>query len=87
MTFQIIDNEHTAKIKVVGVGGAGGNAINRMIASGMHGVEFIAINTDGQVLETSSADMTLCIGDSITHGLGAGAKPELGRRTHSSGDR
>ncbi|MBN97674.1 MAG: cell division protein FtsZ [Gemmatimonadetes bacterium] len=80
MTFQIIDNEHTAKIKVVGVGGAGGNAINRMIASGMHGVEFIAINTDGQVLETSAADMTLCIGDSITHGLGAGAKPELGRQ-------
>ena len=80
MTFKIIDNEHTAKIKVVGVGGAGGNAINRMIASGMHGVEFIAINTDGQVLETSTADITLCIGDSITHGLGAGAKPELGRQ-------
>jgi len=80
MTFKIIDNEHTAKIKVVGVGGAGGNAINRMVASGMHGVEFIAINTDGQVLETSVADLTLCIGDSITHGLGAGAKPELGRQ-------
>ncbi len=80
MTFKIIDNDRKAKIKVVGVGGAGGNAINRMIASGMHGVEFIAVNTDGQVLETSSADICLCIGDAVTHGLGAGAKPELGRQ-------
>jgi cell division protein FtsZ len=80
MTFKIIDNEYSAKIKVVGVGGAGGNAINRMVASGMHGVEFIAINTDSQVLETSSADACLCIGDTITHGLGAGAKPDLGRQ-------
>ena len=80
MTFKIIDNEYKAKIKVVGVGGAGGNAINRMVASGMHGVEFIAVNTDSQVLETSSADACLCIGDTITHGLGAGAKPELGRQ-------
>ena len=80
MTFKIIDNERKARIKVVGVGGAGGNAINRMIDSGMHGVEFIAINTDSQVLETSSADVCICIGESITHGLGAGAKPELGRQ-------
>ena len=63
MTFKIIDNEYSAKIKVVGVGGAGGNAINRMVASGMHGVEFIAVNTDSQVLETSSADACLCIGE------------------------
>ena len=80
MTFKIIDNEYSAKIKVVGVGGAGGNAINRMVASGMHGVEFIAVNTDSQVLETSSADACLCIGENVTHGLGAGAKPELGRQ-------
>ena len=80
MTFKIIDNDHKAKIRVVGVGGAGGNAINRMVASGMHGVEFIAINTDGQVLEISLADICLCIGDAVTHGLGAGAKPELGRQ-------
>jgi cell division protein FtsZ len=64
---------------VVGVGGAGGNAINRMVASGMHGVEFISINTDAQVLEASSADICICIGDNITRGLGAGANPELGR--------
>ena len=80
MTFRIIDSEHSANIKVVGVGGAGGNAINRMVASGMYGVEFIAINTDSQVLDTSSADICICIGDSVTHGLGAGAKPELGRQ-------
>ncbi|MFT5374279.1 MAG: cell division protein FtsZ [Candidatus Latescibacterota bacterium] len=80
MTFKIIDNERKARIKVVGVGGAGGNAINRMIQSGMHGVEFIAINTDAQVLETSSADACLCIGDGITRGLGAGADPQVGRQ-------
>ena len=80
MTFRIIDNEHKAKIRVVGVGGAGGNAINRMIASGMHGVEFISINTDGQVLEASAADVCLCIGENVTGGLGAGAKPDLGRQ-------
>lgn len=80
MTFKIIDNERKARIKVVGVGGAGGNAINRMIQSGMHGVEFIAINTDAQVLETSSADACICIGDGITRGLGAGADPQVGRQ-------
>ncbi|MFH1568443.1 MAG: cell division protein FtsZ [Gemmatimonadota bacterium] len=80
MTFKIIDFEQNASIKVVGVGGAGGNAINRMVASGMHGVEFIAVNTDGQDLEVSSADACICIGESITRGLGAGAKPEIGRQ-------
>lgn len=80
MTFRIIDNEQRAKIKVVGVGGAGGNAINRMMAAGMHGVEFIAVNTDAQALATSSADVCLCIGEGVTRGLGAGAKPELGRQ-------
>ena len=79
MTFRIINSEQKARIKVVGVGGAGGNAINRMVASGMHGVEFISINTDAQVLEASSADICICIGDNITRGLGAGANPELGR--------
>ncbi|MDA0333999.1 MAG: cell division protein FtsZ [bacterium] len=80
MTFEIINFASSAKIKVVGVGGAGGNAINRMVASGMHGVEFIAVNTDNQDLEMSSADVTLCIGESITRGLGAGAKPEIARQ-------
>jgi cell division protein FtsZ len=76
----MVDNERQARIKVIGVGGGGGNAINRMIQSGMHGVEFIAINTDAQALETSSADFSLCIGDSVTRGLGAGADPEIGRQ-------
>lgn len=79
MTFEIIDFERCANIKVVGVGGAGGNAINRMVASGMRGVQFIAVNTDSQDLEASSADVGICIGESVTRGLGAGAKPEIGR--------
>lgn len=80
MTFKIIDFEQRATIKVVGVGGAGGNAINRMAASGMHGVEFIAVNTDSQDLEMSSADHCICIGENVTRGLGSGAKPELARQ-------
>jgi cell division protein FtsZ len=80
MTFKIIDFEQKASIKVVGVGGAGGNAINRMVASGMHGVDFIAVNTDNQDLDASSADVGICIGESITRGLGAGAKPEIARQ-------
>ncbi len=66
-------------IRVAGVGGAGVNAVNRMIEAGIEGVEFIAINTDLQSLQTSAADTTLHIGDSLTRGLGSGADPELGR--------
>ncbi len=80
MAIRLIDNEHRARIKVVGVGGSGGNAINRMIESGMHGVEFVAINTDAQALEASRADFPICIGSSVTRGLGAGADPEVGRQ-------
>ena len=80
MAIRLIDNEHRAKIKVVGVGGSGGNAINRMIESGMHGVEFVAVNTDAQALEASRADFPICIGGSVTRGLGAGADPEVGRQ-------
>ena len=80
MTFEIINFDKAASIKVVGVGGAGGNAINRMVAAGMYGVEFISVNTDNQDLEMSSADVTVCIGESITHGPGAGAKPEVARQ-------
>lgn len=82
MPFKIINNsERKAVIKVVGVGGAGGNAINRMITSGMYGVDFIALNTDTQALENCSADISICIGEkSVTHGLGAGAQPELARQ-------
>ena len=63
-----------AKIKIVGVGGGGSNAVNSMIASSLDGVEFIAINTDAQALETSLAHQRLQIGNSLTKGLGAGAK-------------
>lgn len=68
-----------AKIKVVGVGGAGMNAVNRMITAGVQGVEFIVVNTDLQVLDASPAKIKLQIGESVTHGLGAGANPERGR--------
>jgi cell division protein FtsZ len=79
MMFTYIDNEKTAKIKVIGVGGAGGNAINNMIRSGLQGVKFIAANTDAQALEISQADTRIQLGDTITEGLGAGANPQIGR--------
>ena len=80
MKFEIEDAKgQTAKIKVVGVGGAGGNAINTMIASGLHGVEFIAVNTDMQALETSLASVKVQIGANLTRGLGAGSNPQIGR--------
>lgn len=69
----------TAKIKVVGIGGAGGNAVNNMIASNLHGVEFIAVNTDTQALETSLASVKVQIGSNLTRGLGAGSDPQIGR--------
>ena len=68
-----------ANIKVVGVGGGGGNAINRMITAGLKGVEFIAVNTDAQVLEQNRAEKRVQIGVNITNGLGAGANPDVGR--------
>lgn len=71
--------DQIAKIKVIGVGGAGCNAINRMIDFGVKGVEFVACNTDLQVLNASNADVKLQIGPTITNGLGAGANPEIGR--------
>lgn len=69
-----------AKIRVIGIGGAGGNAVNNMIASNMHGVEFIAVNTDMQVLEASIAPVKVQIGFELTRGLGAGSNPEIGRQ-------
>jgi len=72
--------EQKADLKVVGIGGAGGNAINRMINSGMEGVDFCVINTDAQDLEKSLAEKKIQIGKSLTKGLGAGAKTELGRQ-------
>ncbi|WP_010301743.1 cell division protein FtsZ [Kurthia senegalensis] len=69
-----------AIIKVIGVGGGGNNAVNRMIEHGVQGVEFIAVNTDAQALITSRADVRLQIGDKLTRGLGAGANPEVGKK-------
>jgi cell division protein FtsZ len=77
--FTYVDNQKSAKIKVIGVGGAGGNAINNMIHSGLQGVKFIAANTDAQALEISRADVRIQLGSSITEGLGAGANPQIGR--------
>ncbi len=73
-------NALKAKLKVIGVGGAGCNAINRMIAEGLRGVEFIGINTDEQALNVCKAPLKVYIGTKTTHGLGAGADPEKGRR-------
>jgi len=69
-----------AKIKVIGVGGGGSNAVNRMIDEGMSGVEFCAINTDAQALLLSNAPRRVRIGEKITRGLGAGGNPEVGQK-------
>lgn len=74
------NNNPMAQMKVVGVGGAGGNAVNRMLNVGLQGVDFLAINTDLQALNNSRAGTRIQIGKSLTKGLGAGAKPEIGRR-------
>ena len=74
-----LETDQLAKIKVVGVGGGGGNAVNRMIESGVKGVEFIVANTDLQVLKSSKAPVKIQIGAELTNGLGAGAKPEIGK--------
>jgi cell division protein FtsZ len=79
MVFSFDDSVKTvAKLKVVGVGGAGGNAINRMVTSGLAGVEFIAVNTDAMALEHNRADVKIQIGTKLTGGLGAGANPTVG---------
>ncbi len=78
--FTLVSNEKSAKIKVIGVGGAGGNAINNMIASKLQGVKFITANTDAQALETSNAQIKIQLGEKLTEGLGAGANPEVGRQ-------
>ncbi|MGE5404583.1 MAG: cell division protein FtsZ, partial [Candidatus Saccharibacteria bacterium] len=75
-----VEPQKGANIKVVGVGGAGNNAINRMIEAGLSGVEFIAVNTDSKSLSLSRADRVIQIGEKATRGLGAGAQPEIGRQ-------
>lgn len=77
--FTYVEDEKSAKIKVIGVGGAGGNAINNMIESNLQGVKFIAANTDAQSLEVSKAPVKLQMGEKLTEGLGAGANPQTGR--------
>lgn len=79
MNFEISnDFEDVTQIKVIGVGGGGGNAINRMVSSGVQGVEFVAVNTDKQVLTFSKATHKIQIGEKVTGGRGAGARPEMG---------
>jgi cell division protein FtsZ len=73
-------SESFARIKVIGVGGGGCNAVNRMIEEGLQGIEFIAVNTDGQALLQSKASTRVRIGDKVTRGLGAGGNPEIGRK-------
>ena len=72
-------SQENAKIKVIGVGGGGGNAINNMINMGLDSVEYIALNTDAQALKASMADLKVQVGSALTSGLGAGARPEIGR--------
>ena len=73
-----LEMEQFTNIKVVGVGGGGSNAVNRMIASGLSGVEFVAINTDAQALAASDANVKIQVGEKLTRGLGAGSNPEIG---------
>ena len=81
MTFELMDAySQSAVIKVLGVGGGGGNAVSHMVASGIEGVDFICINTDAQALKHSKVKASLQIGCNITKGLGAGADPEVGRQ-------
>ena len=81
MPFEMAaDFDSVVQIKVIGVGGAGNNVVNRMVKSGTQGVEFIAVNTDKQALSVSNADQKIQIGEKITRGQGAGSDPEIGKR-------
>jgi cell division protein FtsZ len=79
MSFSFVENKKTAKIKVIGVGGAGGNAVNNMINANLQGVKFIVANTDAQALEMSNAEIKIQLGRTLTEGLGAGADPNVGK--------
>jgi len=82
MTFELVDGygQNNAVIKVVGVGGGGGNALENMLSTNLEGVDFVCANTDAQALKNSSARTVLQLGNSVTKGLGAGANPEVGRQ-------
>ncbi|MFW5733623.1 MAG: cell division protein FtsZ, partial [Oceanidesulfovibrio sp.] len=79
MEFMEIDGDQMAKIKVIGVGGGGGNAVNNMINSALKGVRFVAANTDIQALNRSRAEFKIQLGEKLTKGLGAGANPDIGK--------
>jgi len=78
--FEFEEISSNAVIKVIGVGGAGGNAINNMISAGIDNVEFIAANTDAQALSANLAPIKIQLGSKLTRGLGAGGNPEVGRK-------
>lgn len=80
LKFHLVEDNPGAKIKVIGIGGGGGNAINRMIEANIEGVEFIAVNTDLQALQTNLAPIKIQIGAQLTKGLGSGGNPEIGRQ-------
>ena len=75
------NNELSARIKVIGVGGGGGNAVNTMIAAGLSGADFIVANTDAQALKASASNIKIQLGEQVTRGLGAGANPEIGKKS------
>jgi cell division protein FtsZ len=79
LKFHLVEERSGAKIKVIGIGGGGGNAINRMIETGIEGVQFIAINTDLQALESNKAKKKIQIGEQLTKGLGSGGRPDIGK--------
>lgn len=78
--FELVENTNSAVIRVIGVGGGGGNAVEHMVASEIEGVEFVCVNTDAQALKNNSARTVLQLGTNVTKGLGAGAHPEIGRQ-------
>ena len=80
LEIKINEAENSARIVVIGVGGAGNNAVNRMIDENIAGVEFIGINTDKQALQLCKAPKLIQIGEKLTKGLGAGARPEIGEK-------
>ena len=80
MTFELVENSSSAVIRVIGVGGGGGNAVEHMVASEIEGVEFVCVNTDAQALRNVSARTVLQLGTNVTKGLGAGANPDVGRQ-------
>ena len=82
MAFELVTApDNVVKIKVIGIGGGGNNVVNRMVRSGVGGVDFVAVNTDKQVLNISSAGYKIQIGEKLTHGQGAGSDPEVGRKS------